>query len=123
MAKLKVTRSTGNVFEDLGFDRETAENLRIRSALIIEVEQFVRRRNLTQAQAAKLFGVSQPRVSDLMRGKIGLFTIDMLVNMLARAGRKVIDADKSGEGGVKVETVLVKHKSAIALLKHRAKGA
>ena len=56
MAKLKVTRSTGNVFEDLGFDRETAENLRIRSALIIEVEQFVRRRNLTQAQAAKLFG-------------------------------------------------------------------
>ena len=55
MAKLKVTRSTGNVFEDLGFDRETAENLRIRSALMIEVEQFVRRRNLTQAQAAKLF--------------------------------------------------------------------
>ena len=69
MAKLKVTRSTGNVFEDLGFDKETAENLRIRSALMIEVEQLIRRRNLTQAQAAKLFGVSQPRVSDLMRGK------------------------------------------------------
>ena len=45
MAKL-VTRSTGNVFEDLGFDGETAENLRIRSALMIESEQFVRRRNL-----------------------------------------------------------------------------
>lgn len=90
MAKLKMTRSTGNVFEDLGFDKETAENLRIRSALMIEIEQFIRRRHLTQAQAAKLLGVSQPRVSDLVRGKIGLFTIDMLVNMLSRAGRKVV---------------------------------
>ena len=90
MARLKVTRSTGNVFEDLGFDKETAENLRIRSALMIEIDQFIRRRRLTQAQAAKLLGVSQPRVSDLMRGKIGLFTIDMLVNMLARAGRRVV---------------------------------
>lgn len=90
MAKLKMTRSTGNVFEDLGFDKETAENLRIRSALMIEIEQFIRRRRLTQAQAAKLLGVSQPRVSDLVRGKIGLFTIDMLVNMLSRAGRKVV---------------------------------
>ncbi len=90
MAKLKVTRSTGNVFEDLGFDKETAENLRIRSALMIEIGQFIRRRRLTQAQAAKLFGVSQPRVSDLVRGKIGLFTIDMLVNMLTHAGRRVV---------------------------------
>lgn len=90
MAKLKMTRSTGNVFEDLGFDTEAAENLRIRSALMIEIEQLIRRRGLTQARAAKLFGVTQPRVSDLVRGKIGLFTIDMLVNMLARAGRKVI---------------------------------
>lgn len=90
MAKLKMTRSTGNVFEDLGFDKETAENLRIRSALMIEIEQFIRRRHLTQAQAAKLLGVSQPRVSDLVRGKIGLFTIDMLVNMLSRVGRKVV---------------------------------
>lgn len=97
MAKLKVTRSSGNVFEDLGFDKETAENLRIRSALMIEVGQFIRRRNLTQAQAAKLFGVSQPRVSDLMRGKIGLFTIDMLVNMLSRAGRKVIVQTKAAQ--------------------------
>jgi predicted XRE-type DNA-binding protein len=90
MARLKMTRSSGNVFEDVGFDKETAENLRIRSALMIEIEQYIRRRRLTQAQAAKLFGVSQPRVSDLVRGKIGLFTIDMLVNMLTRAGRRVV---------------------------------
>ena len=87
---MKVTRSTGNVFEDLGFDREAAENLRIRVDLMIELRELIRRKRLTQAQAAKLLGVSQPRISDLVRGKIALFTIDMLVNMLARAGRQVV---------------------------------
>jgi predicted XRE-type DNA-binding protein len=87
---MKVTRSTGNVFEDLGFDREAAENLRIRADLMIELRELIRRKRLTQAQAAKLLGVSQPRISDLVRGKIALFTIDMLVNMLARAGRQVV---------------------------------
>ena len=87
---MKVTRSTGNVFEDLGFDREEAENLRIRAELMIELRDLIHRRGLTQFRAAKLFGVSQPRVSNLVRGKISLFTIDMLVNMLAAAGRKVV---------------------------------
>ena len=87
---MKVTRSSGNVFEDVGFDRDEAESLRIRADLMIEPSEFIRRKRLTQAQAAKLFGVSQPRVSDLVRGKIALFTIDTLVTMLARAGRKVV---------------------------------
>ena len=87
---MKITRSSGNVFEDLGFDREEAESLRIRSDLMIELSEFIRRKHLMQAQAAKFFGVSQPRISDLVRGKIALFTIDMLVTMLARAGRKVV---------------------------------
>jgi predicted XRE-type DNA-binding protein len=87
---MKITRSTGNVFEDLGFGREAAENLRIRADLMMELRDLIRRKGLTQAQAAKLFGVSQPRISDLVRGKISLFTIDMLVNMLSRAGRKVV---------------------------------
>lgn len=87
---MKMTRSTGNVFADLGFDKESAENLRIRADLMIELRDVIRRKGLTQAQAAKLFGVSQPRISDLVRGKIGLFTIDMLVNMLAQAGKKVV---------------------------------
>jgi predicted XRE-type DNA-binding protein len=85
-----MTRSTGNVFEDLGFNRETAENLRIRAELMIALKELIRRKHLTQVQAAKLFGVSQPRVSDLVRGKISLFTIDMLVNMLAKARRRVL---------------------------------
>jgi len=87
---MKITRSSGNVFEDVGFDRETAENLRIRADLMIELRESIRRKRLTQAQAAKLLGVTQPRVSDLIRGKIALFTIDMLVNMLARVGKKVV---------------------------------
>jgi predicted XRE-type DNA-binding protein len=78
------------VFADLGFDKETAENLRLRADLMIELREVIRRKGLTQAQAAKLFGVSQLRGSDLVRGKIELFTIDMLVNMLARAGKKVV---------------------------------
>jgi predicted XRE-type DNA-binding protein len=87
---MKVTRSVGNVFDDLGFDRATAENLRIRAELMIALKELIQRKHLTQVQAAKLFGVSQPRISDLVRGKISLFTIDMLVNMLAKARRRVL---------------------------------
>ena len=85
MAK-KVQRSSGNVFRDLGFDAEEAENLRIRSELMIQLRKLIERRGLTQVAAAKLFGVTQPRVSDLVRGRIDLFSIDMLVKMLTQAG-------------------------------------
>ena len=84
-----VRRSSGNVFADLGFDEDEAEHLRIRSALMVTLRQVVQARELTQAAAAALFEVSQPRVSDLMRGKIDLFSIDTLVDMLARAGVRV----------------------------------
>jgi predicted XRE-type DNA-binding protein len=86
---VKITRSTGNIFEDLGFSRKEAEHLRIRSALMVIVRELIETRGLTQIQAAKLFGVSQPRISDLVRGKIGLFSIDTLVDMLASGGVRV----------------------------------
>ena len=88
MAK-KITPSTGNVFEDLGFPKEEAENLRVRAALMATIRAILEEEGLTQAQAAKLFGVTQPRVSDLVRGKIELFSIDALVNMVAASGRHV----------------------------------
>lgn len=66
-----------------------AANMQTRAELMIAVAEFIRARGLTQAAAAKLFGVSQPRVSDLMRGKIELFSVDTLVNMLAVAGVRV----------------------------------
>jgi predicted XRE-type DNA-binding protein len=86
---MKVTRSSGNVFDDLGFGRQEAENLRIRAALMMEIDKYIRRTGLTQTAAAKRFGVSQPRISDLMRGRIDVFSIDTLVNMLAYIGKKV----------------------------------
>ena len=63
--------------------------MRVRAELMIELIRIVRSRRLTQAAASKLFGVSQPRVSDLTTGKIDRFSIDALVEMMSRAGRRV----------------------------------
>lgn len=65
---------------------EEAENMKLRSALMMALKAHITRAGLSQSQAAKLFGVTQPRVSDLMRGKINLFGLDALVNMAAAAG-------------------------------------
>ena len=87
--KAKRTRSSGNVFRDLGFSVAEAENLRIRSAIMNALIAQIEKKRLTQARAAKLLGVTQPRISDLTRGKIQLFSIDTLVNMLSASGLKV----------------------------------
>ena len=63
-----------------------AENMKLRSALMMALKDHIASEGLSQSQAAKVFGVTQPRVSDLMRGKIDLFGLDTLVNMLAAAG-------------------------------------
>ena len=86
---MKIERSTGNVFRDLGFGAKEAESLRLRAELMLEVRRLIRARKLTQRSAAALLGVTQPRISDLIRGKIDLFSIDTLVNMLARGGMRV----------------------------------
>jgi predicted XRE-type DNA-binding protein len=65
---------------------EEAENMKLRSSLMLALKNHLVRANISQAQAAKLFGVTQPRISDLMRGKINLFALDALVNMAAAAG-------------------------------------
>jgi predicted XRE-type DNA-binding protein len=66
-----------------------AENMKLRSALMMALKDHIASERLSQSQAAKLFGVTQPRVSDLLRGKIELFGLDTLVNMLAAAGLRV----------------------------------
>ncbi|ACH82441.1 transcriptional regulator, XRE family [Acidithiobacillus ferrooxidans ATCC 53993] len=71
---------------------EEAENMKLRSALMMALKDHIDRAGLSQAQAAKLFGVTQPRISDLMRGKIGLFGLDALVNMASAAGLRIEDA-------------------------------
>jgi predicted XRE-type DNA-binding protein len=65
---------------------EEAENMKLRSALLTALKDHITRAGMSQAQAARLLGVTQPRVSDLMRGKISLFGLDALVNMAAAAG-------------------------------------
>ncbi len=85
----KIRRSSGNVFRDLGFSVEEARNLKIRSDLMIRLSRVIETRGLTQAQAAEVFGVTQPRISDLVRGKIDRFSIDTLIAMLGHAGVKV----------------------------------
>jgi addiction module HigA family antidote len=81
-----VTLPGGNIFEDIGFDREEAANLKIRSRLMVAVKRLIEAERLTQQQAAERLGTTQPRVSDLVRGKIDQFTIDSLVNMLSHSG-------------------------------------
>lgn len=83
---VRIRRSSENVFRDLGFSQQEAENLKIRTTLMIRLSQLIEARGLTQAQAASLFKVTQPRVSDLVRGKIDRFSIDTLVAMLGHAG-------------------------------------
>lgn len=68
---------------------EQAANMKLRSDLMIALKDHIARAGISQAQAAQLFGVTQPRVSDLMRGKINLFGLDALVNMATTAGLRV----------------------------------
>lgn len=81
-----VTPAGGNIFEDLGFPRAEADNLKIRSTLMAAIKRIILDRGLKQTVAADLFGTTQPRISELMNGRIDEFTIDSLVNMLAHAG-------------------------------------
>lgn len=68
---------------------EEAENMKLRSALMMALKSHITQAGMSQAQAAHLLGVTQPRVSDLMRGKINLFGIDALVNMAVAAGMHI----------------------------------
>jgi predicted XRE-type DNA-binding protein len=66
-----------------------AENMKLRSSLMLTLKDHIVQSGMSQSRAAKLFGVTQPRISDLMRGRIDLFAIDSLINMLATAGLRV----------------------------------
>jgi predicted XRE-type DNA-binding protein len=98
--KLKVTPSSGNVFRDLGFSTEESEHLRVRADLLLQLQKALATRELTQVQAARLLHVSQPRVSDLLRGRIDLFSTDSLIDMLARLGVRVRIVLKPARGRV-----------------------
>ncbi|AOI65227.1 XRE family transcriptional regulator [Burkholderia territorii] len=78
-----------NVWDAIESQPAEAENMKLRSALMIALKQRIAQLELSQAEAAKRLGVTQPRVSDLLRGKINLFGLDALVNMAAAVGLRV----------------------------------
>jgi predicted XRE-type DNA-binding protein len=82
-------RQTEDIFEQLGFDRNQAANLALRSEMMDTLIGEIEKKGLTQTQAAKALGVSQPRISDLMRGKMHLFSIDTLITLLSALGLRV----------------------------------
>ena len=88
MSKSK-SRRFESVWDAIEDTAQEAENMKLRSALMAQLREHIVQAGLTQAQAAEMFGVTQPRISDLMRGKINLFALDALVNMAAAAGLHV----------------------------------
>ncbi len=82
----KVTKSSGNVYADLGF--KNPEEMLAKADMAIQISLLIEKKHLTQKEAAQLFGVTQPRVSDLMRGKISGFSMDALFGFL-----KALDQD------------------------------
>jgi predicted XRE-type DNA-binding protein len=78
-----------NVWDAIENTPAQAENMKLRSSLMLALKDHIAQTGMSQSHAAKVFGVTQPRISDLIRGRIDLFAIDSLVNMLATAGLHV----------------------------------
>jgi predicted XRE-type DNA-binding protein len=78
-----------NVWDAIEDDPIIRENLKLRSELMVELKHHIKREKWTQAEAAKRLGVTQPRISNLMRGKINSFGLDMLVKMATAAGLRI----------------------------------
>ena len=87
--KRTTTKSSGNVFVDLGFDRAEAVVLQMRATLIGDLRSYIKKNELTQIEAAERLGIAQSRVSDLVRGKWDKFSLEMLITLEARIGRRV----------------------------------
>ncbi len=84
-----VTNSSGNVFIDLGYSPDEAAILQMRADLMADLRKFIKAKRLTQAKAAEILGVSQSRISDLIRGKWERFSLEMLITLATKAGMRV----------------------------------
>jgi predicted XRE-type DNA-binding protein len=84
-----VVHSSGNVFIDLGYSPDEAAVLQMRADLMADLRKLIKAKRLTQAKAAEILGVSQSRVSDLIRGKWERFSLEMLITLSTRAGMRV----------------------------------
>ena len=89
MTKIKITKGSANVFEDLGFSAQESQNLLLRSQTMVALVQWFEASGMTQVQAANSLGVTQPRFNQLLKGKIRIFSLDALMNMATSAGMRV----------------------------------
>lgn len=87
--KLNIVVGSDNVFRDLGFPEAEAQNLLLRADLSIHIRRIISKLGITQAEAAKLAGITQPRMNDLVKGRTHRFTLDALVNIASRLGYSV----------------------------------
>ncbi len=85
----KMTKSSGNIFLDLGFPPHQASVMLLRAQLAEALRAWMERGRLTQVQAARRLGISQPRVSEIVRGKVELLSLDYLVGLCAKANLDV----------------------------------
>jgi predicted XRE-type DNA-binding protein len=83
---ITITEGSGNVFLDLGFDPAEAEVMKLRAEVMIRTAQRLKEQGWTQAEAARRLGITQPRVSRLIKGKVDDFSLDMLLTLATRAG-------------------------------------
>ncbi len=82
-----ISESSGNIFSDLGF--RDGEELQTKSALVFRISKILQEKALNQTEAAKLLGIDQPKVSNLLRGKIDGFSIDRLFRLLNALNQEV----------------------------------
>lgn len=87
--KGKATKSSENIFLDLGFEPAEAAVLQMRANLMADLRLYIEKNGLTQVEAAKRLGIAQSRVSDLIRGKWEKFSLEMLITLETRLGRTV----------------------------------
>jgi predicted XRE-type DNA-binding protein len=86
MKNQSIKKTSKNLFNDMGFSPERAKILKLKTHIMIILIKYIQTHNLTQTEAAEFFDVTQPRISNLMHGKIDLFSIDMLLVMLTKSG-------------------------------------
>jgi len=84
-----IIESSGNGFADLGYSPDEAAILQMRADLMADLRKFIKTKKITQTEAAKIFGVSQSRVSDLITGKWEKFSLEMLITLATKAGKHV----------------------------------
>lgn len=89
--KIEFIESSGNVFEDVGFEKQEAKKLQFKSYLMVSLRKYLKGCGLTQVEAAKRFVVTQSRISNLMNHRIDLFSTEMLLDMMERVGFRIYE--------------------------------